>query len=295
MPMPTLSAVMQQLPKFEIKSHDQGEMPWGVVRVGAAKAWERTGAGAGVRVAVIDTGIDFSHSDLAPNYKGGYNAIDSDKKPMDDHGHGTHVAGTIAAAADDRGVVGVAPNASLYAVKVLDKDGGGNLTSIIKGILWCAQNKMHVANMSLGSPVGSLFMRMAVSYAKARGVVIVAAAGNSGGSVGYPGAYGATIAVAASDSNDAVAKFSSRGKEVDFIAPGVDIKSTLPGGRYGRFSGTSMATPHVAGLAALAIAQGHRGMDNVKRALKNASQPMDGLSAKEQGNGMIHAGRIRRR
>jgi subtilisin family serine protease len=295
-PLPRLGAVMGQLPKFESKRvTGQGEMPWGVVRVGASKAWERGVTGAGVRVAIVDTGVDFKHPDLAANYKGGYNAIDSDKPAMDDHGHGTHVAGTIAAVADGEGVVGVAPLASIYAVKVLDAKGGGSLTSIIKGVVWCANNNIQIANMSLGSPMGSLFMRLAVSYAKSRGVVIIAAAGNSGGSVGYPAAYDSTIAISASDASDALAGFSSRGKEVDFVAPGVDVKSTLPGGKYGSFSGTSMATPHVAGLAALAISQGASGMDGVKTMLKGAAQPIDGLAGKEQGNGMINAGGIRRR
>lgn len=294
MPMPTLASMMKELPKLPEKVVGNGEQPWGIVRVNAEKAWPRT-TGAGVRVAVVDTGIDFQHPDLAPNYKGGYNAIDKKKPPFDDHGHGTHVAGTIAAVKDGRGVVGVAPNASLYAVKVLDKNGGGRLTSIIKGIVWTGNNGIQVANMSLGSPVGSLFMRMAVMYAEARGVTIVAAAGNSGGSVGYPAAYGETIAVAASDSGDRIARFSSRGAQVNFIAPGVNIKSTLPGGKYGTFSGTSMASPHVAGLAVLAVAQGHSGKDGVQAALMAAAQPIEGLEAEEQGRGMINAESIRRR
>ncbi len=294
-PLPSLGSIMKNLPKFEPKAAGKGEQPWGIVRVKAEDAWERTGGGSGVRVAVIDTGIDFNHPDLRANYKGGYNAIDSDKPPMDDHGHGTHVAGTIAAVKDGEGVVGVAPNASLYAVKVLDKNGGARLTSIIKGLIWVARNDIQVANMSLGSPMGSLFMRLAVKYASSKGVAIIAAAGNSGGSVGYPAAYPDTIAVAASDSKDGRATFSSRGKAVDFIAPGVDVKSTLPGGKYGRYSGTSMSTPHVAGLAALAVTQGASGKDSVKAYLKRASKPMAGLNAEEQGSGMINAGLIRRK
>lgn len=294
-PLPSLGLIMKNLPKFEPMAAGTGEQPWGVKRVKAQDAWDRTGGGAGVRVAVIDTGIDFNHPDLRANYKGGYNAIDSGKPPMDDQGHGTHVAGTIAAVKDGEGVVGVAPNASLYAVKVLDKNGGGRLTSIIKGLIWVGRNDIQVANMSLGSPRGSIFMRLAVKYATSKGVVIIAAAGNSGGSVGYPAAYADTIAVAASDSKDARASFSSRGKAVDFIAPGVDVKSTLPGGKYGRYSGTSMATPHVTGLAVLAVTQGASGKNSVKAYLKRAASPMGDLSAKEQGNGMINAGLIRRK
>jgi len=290
--LPTLKAVTANLPKFQQTNATQGEMPWGVVRVNAQKAWTKT-RGAGVRVAVIDTGVDCSHPDLAANCVSGYNAFDKKKAPMDDQGHGTHVAGTIGAVADGKGVVGVAPSVKIVPVKVLDAKGGGRLTTIIKGLIWVGNNNIDVANMSLGSPMGTIFMRLAVSYAKSRGVAVIAAAGNSGKSVGYPAAYGNTIAVSASDSNDGIAKFSSRGKQVDFIAPGVDIKSTLPGGKYGRYSGTSMATPHVAGLAALAVAQGAKGFDGVKAALSRGAGPMSGLSAKEQGKGMIDATKIR--
>ncbi|MFH1723626.1 MAG: S8 family peptidase [Elusimicrobiota bacterium] len=289
MPLPSLGAIMRQLPEFEKKDATEGEMPWGITRVNAEAAWPHT-QGENVRVAVIDTGIDYNHPDLAANYAGGHNAIDSSKEPFDDHSHGTHVAGTIGAVADGKGVVGVAPKAKLYAVKVLDKNGSGFLTSIIKGIVWCGRNEMQIANMSLGSPMGSIFMRMAVMYSKSKGVVMVAAAGNSGGRVSYPGGYSETIAVSASDANDRIAEFSSRGEQVDFIAPGVDVKSTLPGGGYGRYSGTSMASPHVAGLAALAVTQGAVGFDAVKAALKSAAQPLDELKPTEQGQGLINAG-----
>lgn len=286
--LPTLKAVTSTLPSFHQLNATAGEIPWGIARVSAQQAWKKT-KGAGVRVAVIDTGVDCSHPDLAANCATGFNAFDKKKAPLDDQGHGTHVAGTIAAVADGKGVVGVAPLATIVPVKVLDAKGGGRLTTIIKGLIWVGNNNIDVANMSLGSPRGTIFMRLAVSYAKSRGVAVIAASGNSGGSVGYPAAYGNTIAVAASDSSDAVAKFSSRGKQVDFIAPGVDVKSTLPGGKYGRYSGTSMATPHVAGLAALAVARGANGFDAVKAALGRGAAPMGGLTDKEQGKGMIDA------
>ena len=292
-PLPDLGRIMAELPKLEQSDASQGELPWGIVRVGAQDAWSRGIDGRGVKVAVIDTGIDCAHPDLAANCAGGYNAIDSSKPPHDDNSHGTHVAGTIAAVKDGKGVVGVAPAARLYAVKVLDGDGGGSLTSIIKGLVWAGKNGMQVANMSLGSPMGSVFMRLAVTYAKMKGVVVMAAAGNSGGSVGYPAAYEDTIAVAASDSGDKIAEFSSRGKQVDFIAPGVGINSTVPGGKYDRYSGTSMATPHMAGLAALAIQQGASGKDAVMAALKKAAKPIGGLTPEEQGVGMPAAGAIR--
>jgi subtilisin len=150
---------------------------------------------------------------------------------------------------------------------------------------------MQVANLSLGSPMGSVFMRLAVDYAASRGVAVICAAGNSGGSVGYPAAYESAIAVAASDSQDKIASFSSRGREVDLIAPGVGVQSTIPGGGYDSYNGTSMATPHVAGLAALAVARGARGPAGVRAALTRAASSI-GLSPKEQGKGLVDAARL---
>jgi subtilisin family serine protease len=145
--------------------------------------------------------------------------------------------------------------------------------------------------MSLGSPIGSVFMRLAVNYAVSHGVTLVAAAGNSGGSVGYPGAYPAAIAVAASDSDDHIAKFSSRGPQVAFIAPGVAVYSTVPNGGYDTYNGTSMATPHMTGLAALAVARGARTPDAVRAALKRAASPI-GLAPSEQGAGVVDAAKL---
>ena len=224
---------------------------------------------------------------------GGFNAVDPKKSYKDDQGHGTHVAGTIAAARDGKGVVGVAPLASLYAVKVLDADGNGNFSDVIAGIEWAAKNKMDVANMSLGSDEGNESLRLAVVAAEKAGVVIVAAAGNSsGGPVSFPGTYPQTIAVAASDKTDKFAFFSSKGAEVDLIAPGADINSTKMDGGYEENSGTSMAAPHVAGLAALAIASGARGLAQVKRALEAASAPLKDLKPEEQGKGLPDAAKL---
>lgn len=277
------------------------EETWGINRVHAPAAWPLT-EGKGVKVAVIDTGIDTGHPELSGSVDGGYSAITKTENPadyQDDNGHGSHVAGTIAAKKDGKGVVGVAPKARLYAVKVLDADGSGNLSDVIDGIVWAAKNKMDVANMSLGAPVDSEAMKRAVRFARGSGVVVVAAAGNSGGSVGFPGAYEDTIAVAASDSADKLAGFSSRGPEVDFIAPGVDVLSAKMGGGFASYSGTSMAAPHVAGLAALAVSQGYVGLngpDGVFAQLKKAATPLptEGLTVEMQGAGMIDAGKLAR-
>jgi len=257
--------------------------------VNAPAAWART-QGEGVRVAVLDTGIDAGHPDLKDRVAGGVNILDSGAPFLDDNGHGTHVAGTIAADLDGRGVVGVAPGARLYAVKALNKEGGARVSSLIKALLWCARNGIQVANMSLGAPLGSLFLRLAVQHATNKGVAIVAAAGNSGRAVEYPGGYPEVIAVSASDRSDRLANFSSRGPKVEFIAPGVDVRSAFPGGGYESLDGTSMAAPHVAGLAALAVARGARGPEGVRAALKASARSL-GLGRAE-GFGMVDAARI---
>lgn len=293
-PLPAFHEVMAGLPKVELPSQTQGEFPWGIRRVNAAAAWPKT-MGDGVRVAVIDTGIDSKHPDIAPNYAGGYNALDKSLPPADENGHGTHVAGTIGAAKDDKGVVGVAPKARLYAVKVLDANGGGSLVSIVKGLIWCGRNNIQVANMSLGAPIGTVFMHWAVMYATAKGVTVVAAAGNSGGSVSYPGAYNEVIAVSAADAYNKITPWSSRGPEVDVIAPGHEVLSAAPGGGLATHSGTSMATPHVAGLAAIAVSQGARTPDQVRKAIVGAAEKLEGLSPQEQGSGLPNAAKLVRK
>ncbi len=271
------------------------EQPWGIRRVNAAASWTSTrGQGEGAAIAIIDTGITRSHPDLAGVVIGGFNALDP-KKPDawdDDQGHGSHVAGTIAGRRDGKGVVGVAPLAKLYAVKVLDSEGNGGFSSVIAGIEWAAKKGIKVANMSLGADEGSEALKRAVAAASKAGLTIVAAAGNSGGPVGFPASYPETIAVAASDVKDGVADFSSRGPEVDFIAPGVDVKSVKMGGGWEELSGTSMATPHVAGLAALAVARGASTPAAVRAMLKRAATPLPGHASTLQGMGMIDAGKL---
>jgi subtilisin family serine protease len=264
------------------------ELPWGVKRLNAAAAWDYT-SGEGVKVAVIDTGIDFTHPDLAPNYKGGYNAVTPSDQPLDDQGHGTHVAGTIAAFKDLKGVAGVAPKADLYAVKVLDKNGSGQYSWIVAGIEWAILNKMDVINMSLGGGSGTEAMKQVMIKARQAGVTVVCAAGNDSGPVNYPAKYPEAIAVSASDAADKIASFSSRGSEVAVIAPGVNIYSARKGGGHTTMSGTSMACPHTAGLAALAIGAGAKGPDAVRAALRSAATPLPGLKPADQGAGLVDA------
>jgi len=240
----------------------QQVLPWGVDRIDAEYAWSVT-KGAGVSVAVIDTGIDRDHVDLAANIVGGVNFVSKPAwKPAnpdkwdDDNGHGTHCAGIIAASGNDFGVVGVAPQASLYAAKVLDRNGSGYVSHIIAALEWCVANDIDIASMSLGTDSDVLSFHEACDAAAAAGVILVAAAGNDGAHVDFPGAYPSVIAVAATDSTDAVASWSSPGAEVDIAAPGVAVYSTWNDGGYDTKSGTSMATPHVSGTLALALAVG---------------------------------------
>ena len=270
------------------------EQPWGILRVKAEAAWKVT-RGAGVNVAVIDTGIDSGHPDLAANVKGGWNATNPQAPDafIDDNGHGSHVSGTIAAVRNSTGVVGVAPEASLWGVKVLDANGSGTFADVIAGIQWAAEHKMDVANMSLGASRGNQALADAVTNATKAGMTIVAAAGYSGGSVGFPAAYPECIAIAASDIRDGLAYFSSRGPEVALIAPGVDVKSTYMGGEYDTLSGTSMATPHVVGLAALAVAAKNvHGAAAIRKALVDAATPLPGLTVEQQGAGFVDASKL---
>lgn len=262
------------------------ETPWGIARVKAPQAWAAT-RGAGVKLVVIDTGIDRTHPDLAPRLKGGWNAIAKSDDFNDDNGHGSHCAGTIAAVDDSVGVVGVAPEVDLYGVKVLDEGGSGTFDDVIAGMQWAVEKKMDVASMSLGASRGNPALEDAVKAMEAAGVILIAAAGNSGGSVGYPAAYPGAIAVAASDSADKLAYFSSRGPAVAVIAPGVGVKSTYMQGGYDTLSGTSMATPHVAGLTALYVAR-HRGATpaSARAALAAASTKLPDVIPEGQGAGL---------
>ena len=226
--------------------------------------------GAGIKVAVIDTGIDCGHQDLAGGCVYGANFVNS-SQAFDDNGHGTHVGGIIAARQNGIGVIGVAPEATVYAVKVMDSTGSGSWSAVAMGIDWAVKNGMHVINMSLGAAVGSQAAADAIAKAEAAGVLIVASAGNSGccNTVGYPGAYDGVLAVAAVDSNEVRASFSSTGPQVDVAAPGVAIRSTVPTGScslcdpsgFMWLSGTSMAAPHVAGLGALLRSRGWSAME----------------------------------
>jgi subtilisin family serine protease len=227
--------------------------PPGIVRVGGAAG------SAGVTVAVIDTGIDLTHPDLAGNIVGSVNFVNTNSA-NDDNGHGSHCAGTIAAINNTQGVVGVAPNASLLAVKVLDRRGSGSYSAITSGINWAAANGANILSMSLGGSASNSAMQTACNTA-AQSCFVVAAAGNSGdcnlstNEINYPAYYSSVLSVGATSvdpaSLDALMCFSSSNPDVELSAPGADILSTWKSGGYNTISGTSMACPHVAGCAAV--------------------------------------------
>ncbi len=279
---------------------------WHLRRVGAEKAWGYT-CGQGVTVAVIDTGVAcYDHSpfsrgtDLAgTRCEGGWNFVTDTREAYDDQGHGTHVAGTIAQTTDNGvGAAGLAFCASLMPVKVLNKQGFGSVANVAEGIRFAADEGAQIINLSLGGPIKSGILKDAVDHALARGVVIVAAAGNSGKKVGWPAAYPVVVAVSATDDTDKIAWFSSRGPEVAIAAPGVGVtqQTICNGGRdkceiFGTFNGTSMASPHVAGVAAMIEALGVTRADAVRDALfASARAPAGGANRSLYGAGILDAG-----
>ncbi|MEW5866058.1 MAG: S8 family peptidase [Bacillota bacterium] len=269
----------------------QQSMPWGVKRILAPGCWDRT-TGKGVRVAVLDTGIDMNHPDLKSNVRGGYDTINERPDPTDDNGHGTHVAGTIAALNNGFGVVGVAPEASIYAVKAFDSRGQGQVSDIVQGVEWCVQQKVNIINMSFGTRESSKALTLAMEKAAAAGIIMVAAAGNEGrqDSVLYPGRDPNVMAVAATTPDDRIASFSSSGREVAISAPGEDVPSTYKGSTYKTTSGTSMACPHVSGVAALILsAVPTLTRDEVRKAICGTAIRLSGFSAEQQGAGLVSA------
>jgi len=225
---------------------------WGMVKIQASQAWDMTTGSPSINIAILDTGVDLDHPDLANKV---ISSVDfTHSSSLDDvYGHGTHVAGIAAAMTNNSiGVAGLGYTSTIMNVKVLSDSGAGAYSWIASGIIWAVDNGAEVINMSLGGPSDSSTLEEAIDYAWSKGVAVIAAAGNSGTTAPfYPAYYTNCIGVAATDANDARASWSNYGDWVDVAAPGVSIYSTLKNDGYGYKSGTSMASPHVAGLAAL--------------------------------------------
>ena len=233
------------------------ENSWGVQHILADVSHASGNRGTGVKVAVIDTGIDYNHEDLDGNYRGGHDFVFDDDDPFDDsfNSHGTHVAGIIAAEKNGIGIVGVAPEVDLFAVKVLDGAGFGTEDWVIAGIDWAVRNGIEVINLSIEGP-DRQGLHDACDEAYNAGIILVAAGGNSqagGGSVEYPAGYDSVIAVTGTNALDMPGYFSPIDEKLELAAPGVDVLSTVAGGSYDFLSGTSQATSYVTGVAALSI------------------------------------------
>lgn len=242
----------------EARAHRE-RINWAEEVLGIPSVWAKT-QGEGVRVAVLDTGIDTDHPDLR--------AAITDTRDFtgdgieDTNGHGTHCAGIIGARLNGVGFVGVAPKSRLIIGKVLDNRGSGSYDWIARGIDWAVTRRADVISMSLGGAGTANQLFVAIHKALTSGAFVICAAGNEGSlfqnSIGYPGRYGGVITVASHDQDGNPSEFSSRGGELDFMAPGSNIWSTYKDGGYAELSGTSMATPFVAGLAALIVAKHRR-------------------------------------
>ncbi len=241
---------------------DVNELPEGIKVIKAPEMWAKGVKGKNVKIAILDTGCDTSHPDLKTQIIGGKNFTDDDGGKEDAitdyNGHGTHVAGTVAANDSNGGISGVAPEASLLIVKVLGgENGSGQYEWIINGINYAVEQKVDIISMSLGGPTDVPELKEAVKNAVKSGVLIVCAAGNEGDGderteeLSYPAAYNEVIAVGSVSVARKLSEFSNANKEIDLVAPGEQILSTLPNKKYGKLTGTSMAAPHVSGALAL--------------------------------------------
>lgn len=239
---------------FSIQEAKQ-KLGWGITAFDLPKAWNKT-KGEGVKIAVLDTGCDLAHQDLISNLLPGASFINSSKDPWDDNKHGTHVCGIIAAQNNEIGMVGVAPESKIIPVKVLDKNGNGNSKSVCQGIRWATDvAQADFICMSLGCPSPVEEVRQAISYALSKKTICFVAAGNSGitQQIYYPANYSETIGIGSIDENFDRSSFSNTGSNLDFLAPGNQILSTVPDNWYAIMSGTSMATPFAVGIASLLL------------------------------------------
>ncbi len=266
--------------------------------VNAQTAWEETLGDAGVTVAVVDQGVQYDHPDLQGNMAAdpGYDFVDEDTDPypedLSEEIHGTHVAGIAAASIDNgTGVTGIG-NSTILSARALGVSGSGSVSDIADGIQWAADQGADVINLSLGGSGGTQTMKNAASYATAQGALIVAAAGNNGTrGVSYPAALSECMAVSALNPDESFASYSQYGEDIELTAPGTNVLSTwpAPGTNYNRISGTSMATPMVAGVAGLTLAQWNLTNVELRSHLKNTAVDI-GLPETKQGAGRVDAG-----
>ncbi len=287
-------------------SSDEYQNSQGILKINSKIAHDRNITGKGVKIAILDTGINYNHQDLKQNYKGGYNFVNNDKNstnPYDDgwNTHGTHMAGIISAKRDGAGVVGVAPDASIYAVKVLDAGGFGAISDIILGIEWAVSNDMDIANISISGD-DSIMLKAACDAAQKAGLLIIAAAGNSYGELAsYPALYESVVAVGGVDSENEIAFFSPIDAAIEVVAPSLDILSTSKDNTYDILSGTSQSTAFVTGVAALIISSGVSDINedgkidnlDVRKILQSSALDLGEIGRDEKfGYGLVDAGNL---
>ena len=253
------------------------EYQWNLPQIETEQGWNWNKGSRDMVVAVIDTGVQADHPDLKGRLVKGVNIVDPSASPEDDVGHGTHVAGIIAAQVNNNeGVAGLTWFTKIMPVKALDNTGAGSTYSVAEGVIWAADHGANIINMSLGNYAEAQFLHDAIQYAADKGVLVVAASGNDNTDrPGYPAAYPEVLAVAATDPGGAKAEYSNYGDYIDVAAPGTSIASTYPGSRYAALSGTSMAAPHASALASL-IRAANPGLSNaeVMDLLRNTAQDL---------------------
>ena len=237
---------------YGLSSSSAEILPWSIKKFDLQKCWNIC-TGNNIKVAIIDTGCDLYHDDLKNNIIEGINIINPSKPPQDDNGHGTHVAGTIAASKNNIGMVGISPDSKIMPIKVLDKNGSGSTKDVSDCVIWAVDHDAYIITMSLGSSRPEPALENAIKYAYNRGVHVFCAAGNSGNStdIMYPAKYKNTFSIGAINSQLQICYFSCCGDSLDFLAPGEDILSCFMNNSYSTMSGTSMAAPFAAGCAAL--------------------------------------------
>src|SRR3989344_2130185 len=269
--IPELLAPVLEKPVRYTKKFTQ-DMLWNLHNIGVEEAHEKT-KGKGAKVAIIDTGVDYTHPALHDRFGTvkGIDFVNGGNDPRDENCHGTHCCGTIAGKVNDS-LIGVAPEATCYAVRVLNAQGYGSEINVIRGIEWCIDQGMNVVSMSLGSSRESTVEEEVCKAAFDHGVIVVAAAGNEGFGPSYPAAYPGVIAVAAVDRDNKHPSFSNVWDTNDISAPGVNIYSTYLRHGYTELTGTSMATPHISGVAALAVSLQLHDPGRFEQAMKKSAK-----------------------
>lgn len=259
-----------------------------------SEAWNEIRENKNIIIAVLDTGVDLDHPDLKPNLVPGYNLVQSGKPPLDNNGHGTATTGILAAVGNNGlGITGVLWKAQIMPIKILDEKGGGEAKRVVEGIRLAVDKGAKVILLSLRDPIYSSEMEKAVQYAEEKSVLLVAATGNDTSSVSYPAAFPTVLSVGAVDKHNKPLSYSNRGPEIDLVAPGSDIYTTSRDGKYKHVSGTSMAAPQVAGIAALLLKKNPALTPlQIRMILRGTAEDLGTKGwDKDSGYGMVNASR----